>query len=231
MGMENIFAVNSLWGVILASSLLSKLILTLASVMLIVCLFVFIYKMLITREKMRQVSLVRSSLQGAESLTDILALGAVLKGTLPGMVIGRGLKALKTLLKDKNGEKRTLNGLELELFRNSLDEAHADAMQKEYGLLPLLSVSAAVAPLVGLFGTISGLIQSFIAIGREHSTDITSIAPGIAEALLTTFAGLVVAIPAFILFHYATAAVRKLDHELGSLVYQFEWIVKNAIRE
>ncbi len=228
--MENIFVANSLWGVILASSLLSKVILFLASLILLICLFIFIYKMLLMREKLRQVALVRSSLHGAESLNDILSMGAVLKGTLPGVVLGRGLKSLKVLLQGKDGQKNTLSAVELELLRDSLDQAHMDAMQKESEYIPFISVSAGVAPLVGLFGTISGLIQSFIGIAHSHSTDITTIAPGIAEALLTTFAGLVVAIPAYIMFHYLSNAVRKLDSELGSLIYQFEWIVKNVLK-
>ncbi|HBL98605.1 TPA: hypothetical protein DDZ86_03110 [Candidatus Dependentiae bacterium] len=229
--MENIFVANSLWGVIRASSLLSKVILFLASMILLVCLFIFIYKMLLIREKLRQVALVRSSLHSAESLNDVLSMGAVLKGTLPGTVLGRGLKALKALLQGKDGQKNSLSGMELELLRDSLDQAHAEAMQKEYEYIPVLSVSAAVAPLVGLFGTISGLIQSFIGIAQARSTDITTIAPGIAEALLTTFAGLVVAIPAFIMFHYLSNAARRLDGELGALVYQFEWIVKNVLKD
>lgn len=228
--MKHIFSANSLWGVVAASSLMSKVILLLASVGFIVCTFVFIYKFLLIREKMRQIFMVRSSLQSTITLNDVLSLGTVLKGTLPGAIIGKGLKTLKLLLQGGDGEKSKLTPFEFDLLSEALDQALQAELQKEYEGLPLLSVSAGVAPLVGLFGTISGLIQAFIAIGQQRSTDITTIAPGIAEALLTTFAGLVVAIPAYVMFYYLSNAVAKLEHELAALISQFEWSIKHVLK-
>lgn len=80
--------------------------------------------------------------------------------------------------------------------------------------LPLLGSSAAVSPLVGLFGTIWGLIHAFIDISKEKSADIATVAPGIAEALITTLAGLVVAIPAMIAFYYFSHQLRRLESQL-----------------
>jgi len=77
--------------------------------------------------------------------------------------------------------------------------------------LPILGTSAAVAPLVGLFGTIWGLCHAFVRISQLKTADIAVVAPGIAEALLTTLAGLVVAIPAMIFFHYFSNKLRKLE--------------------
>lgn len=228
--MKHVFSTNSLWGVVAASSLMSKVILLIASVAFIVCTFVFIYKFLLLREKMRQVLMVKSSLQSTVTLNDVLSLGAVLKGTLPGTIIGKGLKTLKMLLQGGEGEKAKLTPFEFDLLSQSLEQSLVDEMQKEHEGLPLLSVSAGVAPLVGLFGTISGLIQAFIAIGQQRSTDITTIAPGIAEALLTTFAGLVVAIPAYVMFYYLSHAVSKLEHELEALIGQFEWLIRNVLK-
>lgn len=229
--MKTVFVASSMWGVIASSSVTSKVILVLASLALIACLFVFIYKLLLLREKFKQVSQVRASVQSAESLDDILALGVVLKGTLPGAVLGRGLTALKALLYSPEESTKKLTQKEFELLQDSLDQALQDAMQHEYEYLPFLSVCAAVSPLVGLFGTITGLIQSFIAIGQEKSADISAIAPGIAEALLTTFGGLVVAIPALIMYHYLLARVQQLEHQLVSLVHRFEWVVKKLLTQ
>ena len=72
----------------------------------------------------------------------------------------------------------------------------------EESYLPFLSTSAAVAPLLGLFGTVWGLIHAFMRISEKQVADITTVAPGIAEALVTTLAGLFVAIPALIMFNY-----------------------------
>jgi len=66
-------------------------------------------------------------------------------------------------------------------------------------LLGFISVTAAVAPLLGLLGTVSGLIKTFSVIAVEGTGEAQSISGGISEALITTLFGLVVAIPSFML--------------------------------
>ena len=72
----------------------------------------------------------------------------------------------------------------------------------------MLSVSAAVSPLLGLFGTVWGLVHAFVRIGELQTADIATVAPGIAEALITTLAGLMVAIPALVMYHYVANKIR-----------------------
>lgn len=74
--------------------------------------------------------------------------------------------------------------------------------QKIDGVLVLLQTISTVSPLLGLFGTIAGLIDVFTNIGAQSSVDIAVIAPGISDALLTTLAGLCVAIPALLFYQY-----------------------------
>lgn len=229
--MKNVFATNSLWGVIAASSVLSKVILIGGSIVLIACLFVFIYKMLVLREKIRQVVAVCASLQQSQSVNDIVALSSTLNGTLPGAILSRGLKTLKQLLQHGETTKAKLTARDVSLIEESMDHVVEEVMHDEQAYINILSVSAAAAPLVGLFGTVSGLIQAFIAIGQQHTTDITAIAPGIAEALVTTFAGLVVAIPALIMFHYVMSMIREFEHHLCALVHSFEWTVKHLLAD
>jgi biopolymer transport protein ExbB len=72
------------------------------------------------------------------------------------------------------------------------------AMGKGAGLLATIG---ATAPFVGLFGTVWGIMNSFIGISRAHTTNLAIVAPGIAEALLATAIGLVAAIPAVIIYN------------------------------
>ena len=94
--------------------------------------------------------------------------------------------------------------------------------------LPILGTSAAVSPLVGLFGTVWGLIHSFVNISQEKSADISVVAPGIAEALTTTLAGLMVAIPAMIAFHYFSNELRKQEQQLDHLADKYLSIIKKT---
>ena len=220
-------AANSLWGVIIQSTLLSKVILILSSIFLIVCFFIFIYKLLLLREKHRQISQAQAAMQHVEKLEDILALGSSLRDTLPGALLGRGLIALKQILTARESKK--LTDQDFLLLQDALDQSLHEVMHREHAYVPVLSVTAAVSPLVGLFGTVSGLIQAFIAIGQTKTADIAAIAPGIAEALITTFAGLVVAIPALVLYHYLNEKIADLEEQLYALTHRFEWIVKRVL--
>ncbi|MBN2267179.1 MAG: MotA/TolQ/ExbB proton channel family protein [Candidatus Babeliaceae bacterium] len=222
---------HSLWDVIITSSVLSKIILVGASIVLILCFFIFIYKMLVLQEKRRRLARAMESLQEASSFNELLNLGATLGGTAAGWLISYGLKAVKAILQHGGEAKTKMSAAEAVIFQEVMEQGVGEIAHKEYAYLPVLSVSAAVAPLVGLFGTISGLIQAFIVVGQERSTDITAIAPGIAEALITTFAGLVVAIPAFVMYHYLLNAVRDFERQLVAFEYQFEWFVKRLLVE
>ena len=64
-----------------------------------------------------------------------------------------------------------------------------------------LASVGATAPFVGLFGTVWGIMNSFIGISRQHTTNLAVVAPGIAEALLATALGLVAAIPAVVMYN------------------------------
>ena len=71
----------------------------------------------------------------------------------------------------------------------------------------LLATIGATAPFVGLFGTVWGIMNSFVGISRSHTTNLAVVAPGIAEALLATTIGLVAAIPAVILYNACARSI------------------------
>jgi biopolymer transport protein ExbB len=72
----------------------------------------------------------------------------------------------------------------------------------------LLATIGATSPFVGLFGTVWGIMNSFIGISRSQTTNLAVVAPGIAEALLATAFGLVAAIPAVIIYNYFTRVTK-----------------------
>jgi biopolymer transport protein ExbB/TolQ len=95
-------------------------------------------------------------------------------------------------------EKFTLKSKEE--YEILLESATLSYLQREKFFITFLATAASVAPLVGLFGTVWGIIHAFSGISASGITDISAIAPGIAEALITTLLGLIVAIPSLI-FH------------------------------
>lgn len=77
--------------------------------------------------------------------------------------------------------------------------------------LSFLATCGNVAPFVGLLGTVIGIINAFHEIGRQGSASIAAVAPGVAEALVATAAGLFVAIPAVMAYNYFLTRIRKLS--------------------
>jgi biopolymer transport protein ExbB len=79
----------------------------------------------------------------------------------------------------------------------------------------VLATIGATAPFVGLFGTVWGIMNSFIGISREHTTNLAVVAPGIAEALLATAFGLAAAIPAVVIYNMFARSIASYRALLG----------------
>jgi biopolymer transport protein TolQ len=91
--------------------------------------------------------------------------------------------------------------------------------------LPWLATTGAVTPFVGLFGTVWGIIDAFHGLGTAGAATLRAVAPGISEALITTAAGLVTAIPAVIAYNLITHSIR----DFASRTDDFTLEVINAV--
>jgi biopolymer transport protein TolQ len=102
----------------------------------------------------------------------------------------------------------------------NVERAVVSAIEEEMAMaerrLPFLATTAAVGPLLGLFGTVWGIMGSFMAIGARGQANIQAVAPGIAEALIVTAAGLAAAIPAAVAYNHYLGRARSLEEELGA---------------
>ncbi len=100
-------------------------------------------------------------------------------------------------------------------------DIEASAVRRIRSGTGLIATVGATAPFVGLFGTVWGIMNSFVGISKAQTTNLAVVAPGIAEALLATAIGLVAAIPAVILYNQlarATAGYKALVRENASEV-------------
>ena len=95
--------------------------------------------------------------------------------------------------------------------------------------LGFLASTGSVAPLVGLFGTVWGIIACFNAIAQTQSNSLTSIAPGIAEALFTTAFGLIAAIPAYVAYNIITSEIERYAKQLDNFLAEFSSILSREI--
>ncbi len=88
-----------------------------------------------------------------------------------------------------------------------LERVEAAMQRKISRATGVLATIGATAPFVGLFGTVWGIMNSFIGISESHTTNLAVVAPGIAEALLATAMGLVAAIPAVVIYNHLVRVI------------------------
>ena len=113
--------------------------------------------------------------------------------------------------------------------KRSLRRAINTEVTKLTQMVPFLATAGNTTPFIGLFGTVWGIMNSFHGIGQRGSASLAVVAPGIAEALIATAAGLAVAIPSVIAYNYFSQKIRVIESELISFSADFLNIVERDI--
>lgn len=114
-----------------------------------------------------------------------------------------------------NAERRArLSGAQVEALRQVLDSESGSVRDQLGRFVPSLATIGSVSPLIGLLGTVLGIIEAFIGIATKGSGNIGAVAPGIAEALIATAAALAVAIPAVFGYNIFAHRLNRFDGEL-----------------
>jgi len=86
--------------------------------------------------------------------------------------------------------------------------------------LPFLATTGNITPFIGLLGTVMGIIDAFREIGAQGTASIAAVAPGVAEALIATAAGLFTAIPAVIAYNYFLSRIRRTAFRLDTVTIE-----------
>lgn len=107
-----------------------------------------------------------------------------------------------------------------------IELAHARQLRSGTGLLATIG---ATAPFVGLFGTVWGIMNSFVGIAQANTTNLAVVAPGIAEALLATALGLVAAIPAVVIYNHLSRQLAALRGDSGDLSASVQQLVSRDL--
>ena len=121
-------------------------------------------------------------------------------------------------------ERRVMAGIERMLLRT----ANAETRNLERRLT-FLATTASVAPFIGLFGTVWGIMNAFRGIGAAGAASVAAYAPGIAEALVTTAAGLAAAIPAVIAYNHFNRRVRVLNTQMDEFATDFVHLIEQYV--
>jgi biopolymer transport protein TolQ len=114
-------------------------------------------------------------------------------------------------------------------IKRALRRAITTEMTRMTQMVPFLATTGNTAPFIGLFGTVWGIMNSFVGIAKMGSANLAVVAPGISEALVATAAGLAAAIPAVIAFNFFMSKIRVVESELQSFSADFLNIIERDI--
>lgn len=217
---------NSMWQLIIYSDWMTWIVLLILLTLSVICWAIFIYKVIIWRMKIQQLKNTISHMNGAKNLEDVVKLATHNKHNISGYFLTMELNSLKITLKNNNQNKSELTDKQWEFLQYKTDSLIDEIIHNEESYLSIPFITASVSTLLGLYGTIWGLIQAFMEISKKQSADITTVAPGIAEALITTLAGLMVAIPALAIYYYLKNKIVSIEQLLLQLSTKFFDVVQ-----
>lgn len=188
-----------------------------AKFVLIVLLIASVFSWTIILMKHRMMRLARrqsheflNTFWHGQDLEGIYSKSETLQRSPVANVFRAGFKELKKLSEvDQKVSSIKLENIERALARTSL--AEVSNLEKATGLLATVG---SATPFIGLFGTVWGIMNAFQNIGATGSANLAVVAPGIAEALITTAAGLAAAIPAVIAYNYFVGRIKSLSTEM-----------------
>lgn len=118
-----------------------------------------------------------------------------------------------------------------ETIRPAMERERQRVVLRLKGPMWILGTVGAVTPFVGLFGTVNGIMSAFQAIGESHQAGLDVVGPGIAEALLTTAVGILVAVIALAFYNFFQARLARLNTELRLLLDEFTEAFADALSE
>jgi len=111
----------------------------------------------------------------------------------------------------------------------SMQLASAEEVRRVEKGMSWLATTGAVSPFIGLFGTVWGIIDAFSGLGSAGAASLRAVAPGIAEALVTTAAGLFAAIPAVIFYNHFLQNIRDLAQRLDTFSLEVTALIEKAM--
>lgn len=136
--------------------------------------------------------------------------------------------AMREWKRSVESQPRSFAGLQMRIEKVMDVTIQREIARLERHLLVLATVGSA-GPFIGLFGTVWGIMDSFIGISKAHTTNLAVVAPGIAEALLATALGLVAAIPAVMIYNVLARSTAQYRALLGDASAQVMKLVSRDL--
>jgi biopolymer transport protein TolQ len=212
------------WRMIVHGTISTQLILIILALFSLMSWGLIVWKALLFRKLWKQAGRFMERIENAERLEEAYRNVLSLPESPFTRVFRRGVNFFSELRPGGLREGVAVVGLssaQLEVLRLVLEKEEGEERDEIGHGLNWLAIIATVSPLLGLLGTVLGVMNSFIGVAETGSANISAVAPGVAEALITTVAGLVVAIPAAMAYNYFASRLQLIMSELEGFSSEF----------
>ncbi len=166
----------------------------------------------------------RARTWNTKAMNDIHGQSAAYERSPIATVFRAGYRELSRIARQGRPTKADLDNVERALRR-----AQSAELTRLETKVSFLATTASTAPFIGLFGTVWGVMNSFIAIHGNKSAGLDVVAPGIAEALIATALGLAAAIPAVMAYNYFVRRIRVVDSETAAFASDYLNIIRRHL--
>jgi biopolymer transport protein TolQ len=208
---------------VMQSGTFNKLLLLLLMGLSIATWAVFLERFRLLRRVSRADRAFRAAFLSSSSLAEVRLLAAQHPNALQAKLALEGLEFLLP-----RGETPDLSPEVVDLAGRAMERLRGEELDRLERHVGFLATVGSVSPFIGLMGTVWGVMSSFLNIGVQGSASLIVVAPGIAEALIATVAGLAAAIPAVIAFNQITTRLRSMGNDAASFISEF---TDRALRE
>ncbi len=220
------------WQLVIGASPVVQFVLLVLLFMLMMCLYIIGAKWMrlkqVTDQSRRFLALFwseeRARIWNAKALNEIHSRSAAYDRSPIATVFRAGYRELGRIAREGRPTREDIGNVERALRR-----AQSAELTRLENKVSFLATTASTAPFIGLFGTVWGVMNSFIAIHGEKSAGLDVVAPGIAEALIATAIGLAAAIPAVMAYNYFVRRIRVVDSETAAFASDYLNIIRRHL--
>jgi biopolymer transport protein TolQ len=169
----------------------------------------------------RQTALFLRIFRANRTLPDPRQMGA--GGSPLETVYSAGFREIESQVRTGNPHSKVTS---LNAVTVTMQLAAGDEVRRMEKYMPWLATTGSVTPFIGLFGTVWGVMDAFTGLGTAGAASLRAVAPGIAEALITTAAGLFTAVPAVIAYNHFLHDIRDLSSRMDSFALEVTAVVE-----
>ncbi len=229
------FQDHSLWSIVMGAGLVVKGVMVLLLLFSVICWGIILTKAITLSRARKQTQLFFDAFRESRKFSMLYAEAKQFTFSPLAHVFKAGYAELNRISRIQSGSQGSPSDSSQEpdyertgmdnIIRSLQQAVTAERTRLERGV-NFLATTGSSAPFIGLFGTVWGIMEAFRRIGVEKSASLAVVAPGIAEALIATAAGLAAAIPAVIFYNYFLGRINTISTEMDNFASELINIIE-----